>query len=243
LKRLRRNGARYLFAIYAWSLFCVLFPLVWLSVVALPRLSWRWGVIRMAIRVLRRLTGTSFQVRGLEHLPDARQTLILVANHTSYLDTLALIDAMPRDFVFVAKAELKLKFYSRVFLQRLDTLFVERFDARLSAASTGRFVSRLADGRSLAVYPEATFRAEPGLLPFHMGAFVAAAERGVPVVPVAIRGTRAILPADSSFPHHGAVEMVVERPLMPQGGDWNEAVRLRNEARDLIARHCEERRL
>lgn len=243
LKRMRLNTARYLFAAHAWAMFSLLFPLVWLSVVTLPRLSWRWGVIRLAIRVLRRLTGTPLRVEGLAHLPAAGQTMILVANHASYLDTLALIDAIPGDFVYVAKQELAHKFYSRVFLQRLGTLFVERFDTRRSADMIEVFASQLAKGHSLAFYPEATFRAEPGLLPFRMGAFVAAAKSGLPVVPVAIRGTRAILRADSNFPHHGAVEVIVAPALVPRGKGWSEAVRLQKEARAMIARHAEERRL
>jgi 1-acyl-sn-glycerol-3-phosphate acyltransferase len=237
LKRIRLNASRYLFAAYAWILFSILVPVVWLSVVTLPRRNWRWGVIRLAIRVLRRATATPLRVEGLEHLPTTDQPMILVANHASYLDTLALIDAIPRNFVYVAKQELSQRFYSRIFLQRLDTLFVERFDSRRSATASEAFVSHLKAGRSLAIYPEATFRAEPGLLPFHMGAFVAAVASGVPVVPVAIGGTRDILCGDSNFPHHGALQVIIEDSLKPQTGGWSEAVGLRNRARELIARH------
>jgi 1-acyl-sn-glycerol-3-phosphate acyltransferase len=241
--RLRLNTGRYLFAAYAWIVFSLLVPLVWLSVVTLPRLSWRWRVIRLAIRVLRRLTGTPLSVEGLEKLPAAGDPLVLVANHASYLDTLMLIDAIPREFVYVAKQELAQRFFSRLFLQRLDTLFVERFDVRRSADMTGKFADLLAQGRSLAFYPEATFRAEPGLMPFHMGAFVAAAESGVPVVPVAIRGTRAILQDESKFPRHGAVQVVVEDSLWPRDSGWAEAARMRSEARMAIARQCGEKTL
>jgi 1-acyl-sn-glycerol-3-phosphate acyltransferase len=76
-----------------------------------------------------------------------------------------------------------------------------------------------------------------------MGAFVAAAESGVAVVPVAIRGTRAILSDESKFPFHGAVQVIVENSLKPQGNDWAEATRLRSEARAAIARHCGEKTL
>ncbi|MEJ2424309.1 MAG: AMP-binding protein [Candidatus Thiodiazotropha sp.] len=237
LKRIRLNASRYLFAAHAWILFSMLVPVVWLSVVTLPRRNWRWGVIRLAIRVLRRATAIPLRVEGLEHLPTADQPMILVANHASYLDTLALIDAIPRNFVYVAKQELSQRFYSRIFLQRLDTLFVERFDSRRSATASEAFVSHLKAGRSLAIYPEATFRAEPGLLPFHMGAFVAAVASGVPVVPVAIGGTRDILCGDSKFPHHGALQVIIEDSLKPQTGGWSEAVGLLNRARKVIARH------
>ncbi|PUB82478.1 MAG: acyl-phosphate glycerol 3-phosphate acyltransferase [gamma proteobacterium symbiont of Ctena orbiculata] len=241
LRHIRRGASRYLFAGYAWTVFYALVPLVWLSVVLLPRLSWRWNLIRKAIRLLRRLTATPLHVEGVEHLPPADRPVILVANHASYLDTLALIDGIPRDFVYVAKRELAEKFHSRLFLQRLDTLFVERFDTKRSATATEEFVHYLEAGHSLAIYPEGTFRAEPGLLPFQMGAFVTAAHSGVSIVPVTIRGTRAILQSDSSFPHHGAVRIIITPPLEPKGDDWAEAVRLQVAAREVIARHCNER--
>ncbi|MEJ2620772.1 MAG: 1-acyl-sn-glycerol-3-phosphate acyltransferase [Candidatus Thiodiazotropha sp.] len=237
IHRIRRGVSRYLFAGYAWILFYGLVPLVWISVVLLPRLSWRWSLIHNAIRLLRTLTATPLQVEGLEHLPPADHPVILVANHSSYLDTLALIDGIPRDFVYVAKQELAEKFYSRLFLQRLETLFIERFDTRRSAMATESFVARLTTDRSLVIYPEGTFRTEPGLLPFQMGAFVSAAQAGVPILPVTIRGTRAILKSDSSFPHHGAVRIVISPPIEPEGNDWSEAVRLQLAAKEVIANH------
>jgi 1-acyl-sn-glycerol-3-phosphate acyltransferase len=243
LRHIRRAASRYLFASYAWVMFYALVPPVWLGVVLMPRLSWRWRLIRKAIRLLRGLTATPLQVEGVEHLPPPDRPIILVANHSSYLDTLALIDAIPRDFVYVAKRELAQKFHSRLFLQRLDTLFVERFDTRRSAMATGEFVALLADGRSLAIYPEGTFRSEPGLLPFQMGAFVTAVKSGVSIVPVTINGTRAILKSDSSFPNHGAIDVIIGPPLEPEGSDWSEAVRLQVAAKDMIERYCKEQQL
>jgi 1-acyl-sn-glycerol-3-phosphate acyltransferase len=243
LGHIHHSAARYLFAAYAWIIFYTLTPLVWLSVVLLPRLSWRWNLIRLAIRTLRGLTAIPLRVEGLKHLPSPDRPIILVANHSSYLDTLALIDGIPRDFIYVAKQELAEKFHSRVFLQRLDTLFVERFDTRRSAIATAEFATQLAAARSLAFYPEGTFRAEPGLLPFHMGAFVAAAQSGVQILPVTIRGTRAILKSDSNFPNHGAVQIIVSQAITPQKDDWAEAVRLKVSAREKIASHCNERDL
>jgi 1-acyl-sn-glycerol-3-phosphate acyltransferase len=243
LHTIQHGAISYLFASYAWIIFYTLVPFVWLGVVSLPRLSWRWGLIRRAIRILRGLTATPLKVEGLENIPSADHPIILVANHSSYLDTLALIDGIPRDFIYVAKQELTGKFHSRVFLQRLNTLFVERFDTRRSVMATEAFASQLAADRSLAFYPEGTFRAEPGLLPFHMGAFIAATQSGTPVLPVTIRGTRAILQSDSNFPHHGAVRIIIAPALEPKGDNWAEAVRLKIAAREVIASHCNEKSL
>jgi 1-acyl-sn-glycerol-3-phosphate acyltransferase len=240
LRSICHNLTHYLFAAYASALFYILVPLVWCSVVLLPRLSWRWRAIRLAIRILRLFTGTPLRVVGLERLPVHDKPYILVVNHSSYLDTLALIDAIPRDFAYVAKHELSEKFHSRVFLQRLGTQFVERFNTRRGAVATDEFVSRLASGQSLVFYPEGTFRAEPGLLPFHMGAFVAAVRGDVPIVPVTLCGTRTILPSNSKWPRHGAIEVTIEYPLKPEGNDWASAVHLQTEAQALIARHYNE---
>jgi hypothetical protein len=65
-------------------------------------------------------------------------------------------------------------------------------------ADARRTVQTVQADRSLVFFPEGTFTRMPGLLPFHMGAFVAAAEAGVPVVPVTIRGTRSLLRAGES---------------------------------------------
>ena len=239
LKLIIQDGASYVFTIYAWFVFCLLVPPVWLSVFLLPKLSWRWAVIRMGIRILRTLTATSLQVEGLEELPPPDQPCILVANHSSYLDSLAIITAMPREFAYVAKEELEQKFYSRVFLQRLGTLFVERFDLQRGVASSEEFTTKLDGGQSLVFFPEGTFRAEPGLLPFRSGAFMAAAQRGIPIVPVTIRGTREILRAGSAFVSHGVIELIVGKQLKPLGKEWVEVMRLQAAARDAIATHLE----
>ena len=92
-----------------------------------------------------------------------------------------------------------------------------------------------------------SFQFVPGLLPFHMGAFLAAAETNTPVVPIAIRGTRSILRADSWFPRHGAISVFVGEPIFPdaigaEAGDsaWTRGLKIRDRARREILRYCGE---
>jgi 1-acyl-sn-glycerol-3-phosphate acyltransferase len=89
-------------------------------------------------------------------------------------------------------------------------------------------------------FPEGTFLRMPGLQAFHMGAFVVAARAGVPVVPVGIQGTRAILRAGQWFPRRGMVRVTVSAPICPQGSDWSAAVTLRDAVRTQIAQFCGE---
>jgi 1-acyl-sn-glycerol-3-phosphate acyltransferase len=238
LRRGLRHGLQTLYAGYAWLLFLLLAPLVWSALLLLPRLSWRWAAARRAGRLLAWLTGTRIRIQGLENLPHSGP-YIVVANHASYVDSLVLAVAMPQPLSYVAKRELLDNVVVRIPLQRIDTLFVERFDLQRSATEAGQVVDFVRSGRSLAVFPEGTFDRMPGLLPFRMGAFVAAVQAGVPVVPVTLRGTRSLLRSGSWFPRRAALEVHLGAPIPPTGNDWQAAVRLRDAARAVILHDLE----
>lgn len=239
--RLVRLTPRYLYAGYAWTLLILILPWVVLGVLVLPRPSQRWGLVRSGIGLLRRLTFIRLKVSGTERLPAGGGPLVLIANHQSYLDALLLIAAIRRPLVFVAKRELETVPLVGRMLRRLGTLFVERFDLRRSAAESRHFTAELEQGRTLAFFPEGTFREHAGLLPFRMGAFAAAAQAGVPVLPVALSGTREILRGDSRAPSPGKALVFIGSELAPGGTDWSDAAQLRDEARAFVLRHCGER--
>ncbi len=238
LRRLGRGAGERLYAAYAWSVFGLLAPGVWLGIMTLPKPEWRWALGRAATWLLAQLTGTPLAVRGLEHLPDG--PCVLVANHSSYLDAYVLMAAIPRQFHYVAKRELLDNRWLGRPLARIGTLFVERFDAQRGVDEARQIAEAARAGMSLGFFPEGTFARMPGLLPFRMGAFLAAAQAGAPILPVTIRGTRSVLRAGSWFPRRGRLEAIVEPPLWPDGGDWTAAIRLRDAARVAIMRHCGE---
>jgi 1-acyl-sn-glycerol-3-phosphate acyltransferase len=172
---------------------------------------------------------------------------VLVANHTSYLDSYALVAAMPGKFRFIAKAELAKTFLVRKPLQNIHTEFVERFDISKSVNASRHLAEVLQAGDSLMFFAEGTFTRVPGLRPFHLGAFTVAADAGVAVIPVAIRGTRSILRADSWFPRHGSIHISIGPAIQPgdigkQSGEagWKVAIALRDRCRSFILRHCGE---
>ncbi len=239
LRSLWRQCVSTAYAVYAHSIFWLLAPSIWLVVVLLPRASWRWAVMRQGARLLFRVTGISLSVQGLEQLPRG-QACVIVANHASYLDGIVLAAALPIQYAFVAKAELDRQFIARQFLRRIGALFVERFGKEQGVADARCLAQAVEAGRSLLYFPEGTFTRMPGLLPFHMGAFSAAAEAGVPVVPIAIRGTRSLLRADTWFPRRGGVRITVAAPVLPEGKDWAMAVKLRDAGRASILRHLGE---
>jgi 1-acyl-sn-glycerol-3-phosphate acyltransferase len=166
--------------------------------------------------------------------------LILVANHQSYLDSLILMAALPLRFSFVAKAELARQTVLRHALARLDVVFVERFDFKQAVDDARRLTELAAAGRSLCFFAEGTIWRMPGLHPFHMGAFLVAADNGMEVVPITIRGTRTKLRSESWFPRPGQVHLFIGPRLRGEGVGWEAALSLRDRARQQILRHCGE---
>jgi 1-acyl-sn-glycerol-3-phosphate acyltransferase len=246
LRRLRRSATAVLYAAYTWTLLCVIAPVAWLGVVLLPRPSWRWSTIRGLARLLVRISGTAIDVEGQDNLL-REGPCVVVANHASYLDALFLVAVVPREFSFVAKSELLKQPLARIFLRRIGTEYVERFDKQRGVADARRIASVAVSGRSLLFFAEGTLQRMPGVLPFHLGAFAAAVEAAVPLVPIAIRGTRSMLRADSWFPRRGAVTIKMGpaiEPLEQATGTlaepWAQAISLRDAARDYILRNVGE---
>jgi 1-acyl-sn-glycerol-3-phosphate acyltransferase len=240
---LLKNGARRLqetlFAGYAWTLLVLLALPLWCSVAILPRQTWRWDVVRMAARLLVRLSGNTLKVRGLENLlGDGRR--VIVVNHASYLDSFLLAAALPVQLVYVAKIELLQHFISRVFLKRLGVLFVERYNAQKGVTGARQLARSLHKMNNLLFFPEGTFTRIPGLRPFQMGAFKIAVDAGIPILPISLRGSRSLLHPGSWFPRRGLVTVTIGKPIPPTGKDWQATVALRDAARHAILLHCGE---
>ncbi|KLN66376.1 AMP-binding protein [Vibrio sp. VPAP30] len=224
------------YAGYMWLIMLILTPLIWCSVVLAPRQQWCWSVTQFGARALIWLTRTKLTVTGQENLPSKDSHCVLVGNHASYLDGVALMASMPIHCHFVAKAELLNNPFARLFLSRLDTEFVERFDVQQGLADAEKLAGVAKSSQPLFLFPEGTFYRMAGLHEFHMGAFTAAAQAKLPVIPVTLRGTRSKLRGDSLFPRRGNISVTFSPPLFAQGRDWNAAVALRDQARAEILR-------
>jgi 1-acyl-sn-glycerol-3-phosphate acyltransferase len=235
LRRLGGLLAAWAYAAYIAALLALTMPALWLMVLllspgrAVDRLVRRW------CRGLLALAGCRVTVEGVENLIKGDGAVVLAPNHASYVDTVALLATIPIDFRFVAKRELlRTPLIGRV-IAKVGHLAVDRVDLAQSVADAARVSDVLRRGTSLLFFPEGTFVRRPGLLPFRLGAFKAAVEAHRPVIPVALRGTREILPADTWRPRRGAIHVAIGAPLAPEGDEWRDIVRLRDRVRAEIA--------
>jgi 1-acyl-sn-glycerol-3-phosphate acyltransferase len=198
------------YGLYAWSVFIALGALSLPVLLLTPSLRHRRATVSALARLVLRLIGMRVLTRGLERiLPPC----VVVANHASYLDGVVLVAVLPPNFSFVIKREMSAVPLAGTLLRRIGAEFIERRDRLSGARDTRRLLRLAATGQALVFFPEGTFVAEIGLLRFHIGAFVAAARANLPVIPVALRGTRACLPADRLLPQPGLIEVEVLTPL------------------------------
>jgi 1-acyl-sn-glycerol-3-phosphate acyltransferase len=211
-------------------------PAFWAVLLLTPRGHPADRLVRAFCRGLLTLAGCGLRVEGLERLAGVGPA-VLAANHSSYLDSVVLLAGLPRTLPlrFVAKRELLRTPLMATVIRKAGHLTVERFSLSESVADAAAVSGALRAGVSLVIYPEGTFRRTPGLLPFRLGAFKAAVESGRPVVPIAIHGTREILPADAWLPRRHAVRIAIGPAIPPKTGGWPEMVRLRDLTRAAIA--------
>ncbi len=227
-----------LYGVYWWLVATplLLSACLWTLVAPLP--AWRWAALRVAARAVLWLTAIPLTISGREKIP--KTSAVIVANHTSYFDVLVITAALGGPMVFVAKKEYESQWLIALFLRRIGSIFVERSDAAGGVEDTEKIRDVLRQGGRVFFFPEGTFVPSGGLLPFRGGAFVAAAEARAPVVPITIRGLRSILRDESSLPRPGRVSVEIDEPLIPREGGFHEAIRLRDEARQVILSRCGE---
>jgi 1-acyl-sn-glycerol-3-phosphate acyltransferase len=166
----------------------------------LERHTLRWA------RVLSRLWRLELSVEGLSHYRENTPT-VLVANHQSYVDVVALFLTIPEMPVFLAKRELaQVPLFSRVMRTRGD-VFIDR-GRHDAATSTIEDTARLLKpGAPLLVFPEGTraHRAEVGA--FRKGAFHLAKQARAAIQPVGIHGSLEAWPRESPAPRGGPVRI------------------------------------
>jgi 1-acyl-sn-glycerol-3-phosphate acyltransferase len=207
-------------------------------VLLLPGLPVRRAVGRVAVRLGLLAALVPLRVRGLQHLPAG--PCIVVSNHASYLDGPLLTAALPGRFTFVVQhgaAEWAL--VGRI-IQRMGVTFVDRGSARAGAQQTRGLIRRLAEGGSLAIFPEGTFEDAPGLLPFRKGAFLMAAHAGVPVVPAVIRGSRRLFGEGRKTFRWQPIEIEFFPPPQSGGDHRHAAAELRDAVRQAVLANCGE---
>ena len=220
---------RAVFGAYSLSLLVLLMSVAALLALLLPSLYWRRSSTHWIARLWLALACLRLRVEGIERLPAG--SCVLVANHSSYLDGVLMKAALPPRFSFVIKREAADMPVVGFLLRRIGSEFVDRHSTGGRHRDARRVVKRAGQGHSLVFFPEGTFDSVVGLKRFHIGAFVASARGGTPVVPTVIHGARRSMPSGAIAPMPGTIRIEI---LPAIDGDGREPDELRDDVRDAM---------
>jgi len=186
-----------------------------------------WG------RKLLHWNGLKVSLMGMENIPDG--PCVFVANHVSWVDVWALAAILPGRVRFLAKRELLMVPFFGSAMKQAGHIPIDRQNRRAAFDAYAEAVRLIQHGTRAAIFGEGTRSRDGSLQPLKKGPFVLAIQAGVPVVPVFIEGTFAVLPKGSIALQPGPISVLVGEPLPTVG--------LSYEDRESLGQRCRERLL
>lgn len=192
------------------------------------------GTAQAWARWLLRMGAIRVEVRGGENLILDRPC-VLVCNHSSYMDIPVVFSRLPLQFRILAKEGLFKFPFLGWHLRRSGHLPVTRGAAAGAMKSLLRAAEVVRRGRSVFIFPEGGRSMAGPLQPFLPGAFFLAIRAQAPVVPVALSGTRAVLPPHSLHLHPGRVRLTILPAIETQGLGKADLEALQTRVREQIA--------
>ncbi len=157
--------------------------------------------------------GIRIEAHGTEHL-SPRTPMIVMSNHQSLYDIPVIFQVIEQRLRMVTKIELAQVPVWGAAMRASGFIFVDRRNREAAIRSLREARAKLDDGVLVWIAPEGTRSRDGSLLPFKKGGFVLAEEMNVPVLPISIHGTSAILPARTWDLHRDQAVRVTIHPRM-----------------------------
>ncbi|MET0339849.1 MAG: lysophospholipid acyltransferase family protein [Polyangiales bacterium] len=164
---------------------------------------------------LARAWGMKVHAHGVEQL-DPKGTYVFMANHLSHVDIVALFCGLPMNVGFLGKKELRRVPFIAQAMVAGGHVFIDRKTGTNAASTLTSAARTVAAGAPIVIFPEGTRGAREEIAPFKRGGFNLALQAGVPVVPVGLRGTRAIMGRERLTIEPGVVDVHVGAPVDPK---------------------------
>jgi 1-acyl-sn-glycerol-3-phosphate acyltransferase len=191
-----------------------LFAILTLLVAWVPRRSWSFAVIRIWANGVLAASGLRVEVHVAPELEPGK-SYVFLANHQSLFDIPVVIATSPGQLRMVAKQSLfKIPLFGWA-LRAAGFISVDRDDRSTATRTFASAFAHLRQGTSMLLFPEGTRSLDDTLLPFQRGGFLLALKSGLPIVPVGIRGSRAVQSQKSFVIHPNTVAITYGAPIDP----------------------------
>lgn len=166
--------------------------------------GWAW--------IMLKVTGVHPEIRGREKIRPG-QSYVIISNHQSHFDILALVIRLGVQFRWIIKKELRAIPLFGFALDKSKNIFIDRTDRDRAVQSIRDGIRRLPPGVSVLFFAEGTRSPDGKIHAFKKGGFTTAVESGLPILPVTVNGSRKVLPKGALAFRRGPVEVVVGDPV------------------------------
>lgn len=223
-------------AFFATLLGALLLPVLWfLKLIRCNKL--RQGIISRYAhwwgRVVLAATGSKVTVRGLENIPPG--PAVFMANHLSIFDIMLMLGYIAKPIAFMAKKELaKVPVISSLMVE-VGCLYLDREDVRQAAKVFRRGAEQIRNGLSMVIFPEGTRNLTGNIGDFKSGSMKLAMKADVPIVPVAIYGTREIYEGSKKRITPSRIVLQVMPTISPEDYKDMGSTTLASRVRDMVA--------
>ena len=170
------------------------------------RIARFWG---RSILVVSRIKVT---VEGLSRI-DPKRPYIYMPNHQSNFDIPVLLGHLTVQFRWLAKMELfRIPIFGHA-MRKAGYISIDRNNRKSAIKSLERAAEKIKNGVSVLIFPEGTRSQDGTIRPFKKGGFIMAIDSGVPIVPVIINGTRAIMSKGKLRVNPGQIRLLIHEPI------------------------------
>jgi 1-acyl-sn-glycerol-3-phosphate acyltransferase len=187
---------------------------------------------RAAVAVVALVPFWDFRTSGVV-IDDPRRPYVAVANHESFAD-IFLLSHLPWEMKWLSKEAIFRIPVMGWMMRMAGDIVVRRHDRTSRADAVAAIKDRLAKGVSVMILPEGTRSKDGDLLPFRDGAFRIAVDLGLPILPIAVAGTRQAMAKHSMVFGRARAEARVLEPVETRGLTPDDVPALRDRVRERI---------
>ncbi|MFS0776409.1 lysophospholipid acyltransferase family protein [Neobacillus sp. 3P2-tot-E-2] len=185
-----------------------------------------------------KLTGSEVSVEGLDLIPEG--PVVFIANHESDFDIPVLLGTIDKPFGFVSKIEVKKVPILSSWLDAINCILIDRKNREQALNSMQEGVKLLKEGHSLVIFPEGRRSMGGPVLPFKVGGIRLAQDAGVPIVPIAIKGTADVFEKNGRLIKPAQIKVTIGDPINPKIHYHKDYKELAEEVRRIIIDSREE---
>jgi 1-acyl-sn-glycerol-3-phosphate acyltransferase len=175
-----------------------------------------FSISKIWARVMLLITGTRVDIQGREKMQKGC-SYVIVSNHQSMFDILALVISLGIQYRWTIKKELLKTPLFGYALYASRNIFIDRSNPEKARESIRKGLDRLPAGVSIMFFAEGTRSPDGHLLDFKKGAFNVALEKSHPILPVTVNGSRHVLPRKSFVFKPGRIQVTVSDPIDTHG--------------------------